>query len=82
VIEMETKLKKRLKGNSPLGVIKNVEAFSQRVAKKISVRVSGATTMSSTPYEMSGGHKAHIAEVELRRSQALAAAQRQNLRGR
>ncbi len=79
---METKLKERLKGNGLFGTIKNVKALSQRVTKKISVKASGVATASSTPYEASEAHKAHMLEAEVKRSQGLAEAQRQNLRGR
>jgi hypothetical protein len=82
VIRMETKLKERLKGNSPFGMIKNVEALYQRVTKKLSLKASEVGMTNSTPYEMPEVHKSHMLEVELRRSQALAQAQRQNLRGR
>ena len=79
---MGTKLKERLKGNGLFGMIKNVEALYQRVTKKISVKASGVATASSTPYETSEAYKAHMLEVELKRSQALAEARRQNLRPR
>ena len=79
---MEAKLKERSKGNGLFGRIKNIEAFYQKVTKKISMKAPEVANLSYAPYETSEGHKAHIAEVELRRSQALAEAQRQNLRGR
>ena len=77
---METKLKERLKGNGLFGMIENIETIYQRITKKISVKTSGAPT--ATPYEVSEVHKAHMLEVELKRSQALAEAHRQNLRPR
>lgn len=76
VIEMETKLKERLMGNGLFGMIKNVEVLYQRVTKKILVKASGVATTSSTPYEISEAHKAHMLEVEYKRSQALAEAHR------
>ncbi|MFX1554961.1 MAG: hypothetical protein ACFFBV_13620 [Promethearchaeota archaeon] len=77
---METNLKEKLKGNGLFGMIKNAGALYQRVTKKISVKASGVTTTSYTPYEISEVHKAHMLEVELKRSQALEEARRQNLR--
>jgi hypothetical protein len=82
VIEMETKMKERLKGNGQFGMLRKVEALYQRVTKKLSVKASEVATTSSTPYEISKVYKTHTMAVELRRSQALTAAQRQNLRGR
>jgi len=82
VIEMEIKLKERLKGNGLFGMIKNVEVLYKRVTKKISMKTSEVAIASSTPYETSEAHKAHMLEVELRRSQALEEARRQNLRPR
>jgi uncharacterized protein HemY len=79
---METKLRERLKGNGLTGMIKNVEGIYQRVTKKISMRASEAATASPVPYETSEAHKAHMLEVEFRRSQALADARRQNLHPR
>jgi hypothetical protein len=79
---METKLKEKLKVNSLFGRIKNVEVLYQRVTKKISMKASEVAIASSTPYETSEAHKAHMLEVELKRSQALAEARRQNLRPR
>jgi len=77
---METKLKERLKGNGLFRMIKNAEALYQRVTKKISVKASGVARTSFTPYEISEMHKAHMLEVEFKRSYALAEAQRQKLR--
>jgi hypothetical protein len=82
VIEMETKLKERMKGNGLFGTIKNFEVLYQRVTKKFSVKSSEVAMTSFTPYEISEAQKANMLEVELRRSQALAEAQRQGLRGR
>ena len=83
VIEMETKLKERMKGNGLFGRIKNAEALYQRVTKKISIKTSKVAIASSTPYEASEAHKVHMLEVELKRSQALhACMHRQNLRSR
>ena len=82
VIEMEMKLKEKLKGNGLFGMIKNVEVLYQRVTKKISIRTSEIAIASPTPYETSEAHKAHMLEVEFRRSQALTEARRQNLRPR
>ncbi|MCZ2856801.1 MAG: hypothetical protein O2U62_06880 [Candidatus Bathyarchaeota archaeon] len=79
---METKLKDRLKENGIFGMIKNVEALYQRVTKKIAVKASEVGMANSTSYEMPEVHKAHMLEVELKRSQALAEARRQNLRPR
>jgi len=79
---METKLKEKLKGNSLFGMIKNVEVLYQRVAKKISMKASEVAIASSTSYETSEAYKAHMLEVEFRRSQALTEARRQNLRPR
>ena len=79
---METKLKERLKGNGLFDMIKNVKPISQRVTKKILVKASGVATASSTSYEASEAYKAHMLEAEVKRSQGLAEAQRQNLRGR
>lgn len=79
VIEMETKVKEKLKGNGLFGMIKNVEVLYQRITKKFSVKASEVAATSFTPYEISEAQKAHMLEVELRRSQALAEAQRQNL---
>jgi hypothetical protein len=82
VIEMETKLKERSKGNGPFGMIKNFEVLFQRANRKFSVKASEVATASFTPYEKSEVHKANMLEIEFRRSQALAEAQRQGLRGR
>jgi hypothetical protein len=82
VIEMETKLKERMKGNGLFGMIKNAGGLYQRITKKFSVKDSEVATTSFTPYEISEVHKANMLEVEFRRSQALAEAQRQSLRGR
>jgi hypothetical protein len=82
VIEMETKVKEKLKGNGLFGMIKNVEVLYQRVTKKISTKASGVAIASSTPYETSEAHNAHMLEVEFRRSQALEEACCQNLRPR
>ena len=79
---METKLKERLKENGLFGMIKNVEVLYQRVTKKISVKDSGVATASSTSYETSEAYKAHMLEVELRRSKALEEAHRQTARAR
>jgi hypothetical protein len=82
VIEMETKLKERMKGNGLFGTIKNFEVLYQRITKKISIKPSEVAIASSTPYETSEAHNAHMLEVEFRRSQALEEARRQNLRPR
>jgi uracil phosphoribosyltransferase len=79
---METKLKERMRGNGLFGMNKNFEVLYQRATKKISVKTSEVATPSFTPYEISELQKAHIVGVELRRSQALAEAQRHNIRGR
>jgi hypothetical protein len=79
---METKLEERLRGNGLFGMIKNVEVLYQRITKKFSVKASEVARTSFTPYEISEAQKAHVVGVELRRSQALAEAQRQNLRSR
>lgn len=79
---METKLKKRLKENGLFGMINNIEALYQRVTKKILVKASGVATASSNPYEISDAHKAHMLEVEIRRSKALEEARRQTARAR
>jgi len=79
VIEMETKLEERMKGNGLFGIIKNAGGLYQRIAKKFSVKASEVAATSFTPYEISAAQKAHMLEVELRRSQALVEAQRQNL---
>ena len=77
---METKFEERLRGNGLFGMIKNVGVRCQRIAKKFSVKTSEVAAISLTPYEISEAQKAHMLEVELRRSQALAEAQRQSLR--
>ena len=79
---METKLKERMKGNGLFGMIKNVEVLYQRITKKFSVKTSEVAATSFTPYEISEVQTANMLEVELRRSQALAEAQRQGLCGR
>ena len=79
---MEIKLKERLKGNGLFGMIKNIEVLYQRVTKKISMKTSEVAIASSTSYETSEAYKAHMMEVEFKRSQALAEARRQNLRPR
>ncbi len=81
-IKMETKLKERLKVNSLFGMIKNVEVLYQRIIKKFSVEASEVVATSFTPYEISEARKANMLEIELRRSQALEEARRQNLRPR
>jgi hypothetical protein len=68
---MEVKLKEKVQGNGLYGIIENVEAFYQRITKKILVKASGATTASPTPYEISEAYRAHQLEVERKRSQAL-----------
>ena len=79
---METKLKERMKGNGLFGMIKNVEVLYQRISKKFSVKASEVASTSFTPYEISEAQKANMLEIELRRSQAFAEAQRQSLRAR
>ncbi|MDH5690692.1 MAG: hypothetical protein OEY81_04630 [Candidatus Bathyarchaeota archaeon] len=79
---METKLKEKLIGNGIFGMIKNVEVLYQRITKKFSVKASEVAPTNFTPYEISEVYKAHIVGVEFSRSQALAEAQRQSLRGR
>ncbi len=79
---METKLREKLKVNSLFGMIKNVEVLYQRVTKKISMKASEVAIGSSTLYETSEAHKAHMLEVEFKRSQALTEARRQILRPR
>lgn len=79
---METNLKERLKGNGISGMIKNIEVLYKRVTKKISIKTSEVAIASSTPYETSEAHKAHMLEVEFRQSQSLEEARRQNLRPR
>ena len=69
-------MKERLKGNGLYGMIKNIEGIYQRITKKFSVKASGVAVTSSTLYEISEVHKAHMLEVELKRSQALAEAHR------
>jgi hypothetical protein len=76
---METKLEERLRGNGLFGMIKNVEVLCQGIAKKFSVKASKVAATSLTPYEISETQKTHMLEVELRRSQALAEAQRHSL---
>jgi len=82
VIEMEVKLKEKLQGKGLYGMVKNVEAFYQRITKKISVKASVVTAASPTPYEISEAQKAHQLEVERKRSQALEEAQRRTFRAR
>ena len=76
---METKLEEGLRGNGLFGTIKNVEVLCQRIAKKFSVKASEVAATSLTPYGISEAQKTHMLEVELKRSQALAEAQRQSL---
>jgi len=73
---MEVKLKARLQRSGLYGMVKNVEAFYQRITKKILVKASGVTAASPTPYEISEAYKAHQLEVERKRSQALSARMR------
>ena len=77
---METKLKERMKGNGLFGTIKNFEVLYQRVTKKFSVKTSEVATAGFTTYKTSEIHKFNMLEIELRRAQALAEAQRQGLR--
>lgn len=77
---MGTKLKERPKGNGLYGMVKNIEGIYQRITKKFSVKASGVAVANFTPYEISEVHKAHMLEVELKRSRALAEAYRQTIR--
>jgi len=73
---MEVKLKERLRGHGPYGMIKNVEVMYQRISKMFSAKAPGATVAGSIPYEVSEACKAQMLEFERKRSQALAEAQR------
>ena len=75
---MEIKLKKRLLPNLTLPTMKNREVHT-RIAIMTSGNVSGIS-MRSVAYERSREYLAHIAEVEIRRSLALAGAHRLSLR--
>lgn len=70
---MEVKPKQRSQRNGLYGMIKNVEAFYQRITKKIPMKASGITAASPTPYKILEAYKAHQLEVERKRSLALCA---------
>jgi len=74
------KLRNKLKGIGLHETIKNAESINQRLIRKLSVRASGVAVASSTPYEVSEAHKAHMLEFERKRSQTSAWAHRQNPR--
>jgi len=80
VIDLEMKLKDKLKGSGLYGTMKNVGAIYQRVTDKLSVKTSGVAVASSTPYEVSEAHKVHMLELERKRSQISTEAYRQNPR--
>jgi hypothetical protein len=75
---MEINLKKRLTLNRTLPVKGNTKDH-KRMAGITSGNVAGASTMPST-YERSGEYLAHMAEVEIRRSLALAETYRSSIR--
>ena len=74
---MEVKLKDRLKGTG-LGMMKSVEAFYQRITKKLTIEALEVPAASSIPYEVSEAYRAHL-EMEQEQSQALVEAHRQAL---
>jgi len=75
---MEIKLKKRLLPNLTLPTMKNREVHT-RMAGMTSKNVTGIS-VQSVAYERSREYLAHIAEVEIKRSLALADAYRLSLR--
>jgi antirestriction protein ArdC len=77
---MEIKFKNRLKGSGLYGMIKNAEVIYQRVTSRFTAKLSEGTVASFTPYEASEAERAHLFEVERKRSQASAEAYRQNPR--
>jgi len=77
---MEIRFKDRLKRIGLYGPIKNFEGIYQRVTNRLSVKASGATVASFTPYEVSNAHKAVMLELERKRSQASAETYHQNPR--
>jgi len=76
---MEIKFKDRLKGTGLYGMIKNAEAVYQRVTSKFAA-VSGGTVAGFAPHEAAEAERAHLLEVERKRSQGSAEAYRQNPR--
>jgi len=75
---MEIKLKKRLLPNHTLPLMKSREVHT-RIAGVTSNNVAGLS-VQPVAYERSREYLAHIAEVEIRRSLALADAYRLSLR--
>ena len=81
VSEMQIKMKEKVQGNK-LEIIKNFKAIPQRINKKLSMKVQETAIPSSTTYLQSKAYKAHMIEVEWKRSKALVEVYRHNLRGR
>jgi len=77
---MEIRFKDRLKGSSLYGMIKSAEAVYQRATSKFTAKVSAGTVASFAPHEASEAERAHLLEVERKRSQGSAEAYRQNPR--
>lgn len=78
---METKLKEKAKKNSLFGTIKNIDPLYRRITKKFFVKTSDVAAASSAPHGATKALKANMLIVECKRSQTLADARRQNLRG-
>jgi len=77
---MEIRFKDRLRGSRLYGMIKSAEAVYQRVTSKFTAQVSGGAVTSFGSYEAAEAQRAHMLEVERKRSQASAEAYRQNPR--
>ena len=76
---MEIKLKKRLLQNHTLPVTRETGKIYRRITGMTSANIAGPSA-DPIGYERSGVHLAHVAEIELKRAQALAEAYRLSLR--
>ena len=70
----------RAHANNLFGMIKNAGTFYHKITKKLSLKPPNIELANFTHYKKPEGYKSHMLEVELRRAQALAEVQRQNLR--
>jgi hypothetical protein len=84
VSEMELGHKKLkevlLKERGRLGVIRNPEELHRRPMNKFSAKTYGAVSDNDAAYLASKAHRAHLIQVEISKSRALAEAYRSSIR--